>query len=903
MESGTRLGPYEILEQLGAGGMGEVYLAQDTRLGRRVAVKVLPAAFAGDADRLARFELEARAAAALNHPHIAAIHDVGAETGDDGTTVHYIVQELLDGENLRDLLDQGVLPLARARELAVEVAEALVAAHDAGIVHRDLKPENVFVTEPGGHAKVLDFGLAKLTEIVSVSGAAADSPTMIGTVQGQIVGTVGYMAPEQVEGGVIDHRTDIFAFGCLLYEMLAGRRGFGGRSTVETLQQVVHEDPVPLATLRSDLPDDLGRVVDKCLRKDPRERYQGTLDIVVDLRAADLAPPEKAATQVASGEVGRPIASRPLVWSAAAVLLVASFAAGRLWTGEAAPATSRPVRLTLQLDYPVRLQSYAADVPFALSPNGQTLVYAPGGLTEPLYRRDLGSDEVQPLAGTESAGTVFFSPDGRWVGFHSLAENALMRVALSGGAPQLIAPLAGQPFGASWGADDMIVFAGNSTRGLRSVPAAGGTLVQLTSSETGDDDYRAHAYPHHLPDGEHLLFSIDTGELESVRVAVLSLSSGEVTELGVHGQAPWYTQSGSDGYLVYTQSAGLVAVPFDLASLAVTGMPVALLSPVHVQAPGAVFVTSANDGTLMFASPLGTAETEATWVDRQGVASPAEVIFDEALSVRVRLSPDGARIAWATQGIGRTDLWIGSLRSDEKYRLTTAGRDSVYQAWSPDSERVAYSSNRTARFQLYVSNVGGGGDQRLVESEAADIVGSWSPDGSTLFFYRVDLVSRRDIYAYSFDDGTVTPLVVTGADERSPEISPDGRWLAYLSDESGVHEVYVMSYPDLRTKRQVSEGGASELRWSRSGDEIFYRSDDLMMMAAPFVTAPQLEIGAGRALFEDVYARDPFKSGSYGIGPDGRFLMGRPVAEPSIETLHVIQGFREELQRMVSAQQ
>ncbi|NKB89435.1 MAG: protein kinase [Acidobacteria bacterium] len=904
MKIGTRLGPYEILEQLGAGGMGEIYVAEDTRLGRRVAVKVLPPGFASDADRLARFELEARAAAALSHPHIAALHDVGAEPGEDGAPIHYMVQELLDGENLRDLLDKGVLPLKRVRQLAVEVAEALVAAHDGGIVHRDLKPENVFVTEPGGHAKVLDFGLAKLTEVVPASGPAADSPTVIGTMQGQLMGTVGYMAPEQVEGGDIDSRTDVFAFGYLLYEMLAGRRGFGGRSVVETLQQVVHEEPELLATLRTDLPDDLRRIVDKCLRKDPQERYQGTSDIVVDLRAADLVPTEKVVEQPAVNQPNpeRSAASWLVLGAAAIVLAVAGFASGRLSQGGGEPEATQPVRLALPLEYPLVLRQGATGLPFALSPDGRTLVYAQGGVDSPLYRRDLASGETTAIAGTEGAGSVVFSPDGRWLGFHSLVENALMRVALSGGAPQVIQPMAGQPFGVSWSADDILVFAGNSTGGLRGVPAAGGDEVQLTTVEA-DSEFLVHGYPYHLPGGEHLLFTLDSGAMESSRIAVLELSTGEITDLGMRGQSPRYAQSGADGYLIFAQSAGLVGVPFDLASLSVTGVPVALVSPVHVQNPGSVFVSISGDGTLVFATPLGAGASAPVWVDRDGNETPGGEVTNGGLgATRARLSPDGSRAVWSIPEAYRTDIWVNSLASGDRYRLTAGGTSSVYPAWSPDGAQVAYSSNRDARFQLYVSDVDGG-DRRLLESDTADIVASWSPDGSTLFFYRVDSVTKRDVFSYSFDDDTVTPLVVTDADERSPEISPDGRWLVYLSDESGVHEVYVASYPGLQTTRQVSNGGATEARWSYTGDEILYRSEDLKFMAAEVVTAPQLEVRPGRVLFDDVFGRDNFKSANYGVASDGRLLMRRVLADPRVEILHVFQGFLDEVHRVVSAQQ
>ena len=910
MESGTRLGPYEIVEQLGAGGMGEVYLAEDTRLGRKVAIKVLPGEFAGDAERLARFEIEARAAAALNHPHIAALHDVGAEAGAGGVTVHYMVQELLDGKNLRELLDEGVLPLKRAQELAVEVADALVAAHEAGVVHRDLKPENIFITEPGGHAKVLDFGLAKLTEVVPVTGPAADSPTVVGTMHGQLMGTVGYMAPEQIEGGAVDHRTDLFAFGCLLYEMLAGRRGFGGRSTVETLQQVVHEEPPPLQELRPDLPRDLGRVVQKCLRKDPRERYQGAADLVVDLRSADLADAapasEAAAVSDADAEGGR--GRSPLALAAgAAILLAAGFATGSLWQGGGAPDTpSRLVRLTLPVDPGLEVDSTNGVAPFAISPDGRTVVFGPGGPTDPLYRRDLDSTEPVPLPGTESASAVFFSPDGRWVGFHSGEESSLMRVALSGGAPQQISSIAGYPYGVSWGPDDLIVYADNSSRGLRSVPAAGGTPVQLTEADATDEGYLAHHYPYHLPDGEHLLFTIGTEEVESLRIAVLSLTTGEITDLGVRGQSPQYVQSGSHGYLIYGQAAGLVAVPFDLGSLSVTGVPVAVLSPLHVQPPGGVFLSRGADGVFVYAQRLGIGVSEPTWVERDGATEPAPEIFDGASSVRVRFSPDSSQIAATLTApeSGRLDLWLGAPGSSNRYRLSTAGSANIFHTWSPDGRRLAYSSNRTARFQLYVTDAAGGEDARLVESGYADIAGSWSPDGSTLFFYRVDPVSQRDLYAYSFLDESVTPVLATPVDERVPMISPDGRWLAYISDETGLHELFVVSYPDMRTKRQLSEGGAAEPAWSRSGDELFYRSDDQVMMAVSFSATSQLQIGAPRPLFADAeFSRNGFKSTSYEIGPDGRFLMSRVVTRPVIERLYVVQGFRDELHRLVSAQQ
>ncbi|MGD8816476.1 MAG: protein kinase, partial [Acidobacteriota bacterium] len=633
---GKTLGPYEILEQLGAGGMGQVYLGQDTRLGRRVAIKVLPAEFASDHERLARFEQEARAAAALNHPHIAVVHDVGSESGEDGVTTHFIVQEYLEGQSLRERLVVGALSVDKALSLAIEIGEALTAAHKAGIIHRDLKPDNVFVTAER-HAKVLDFGLAKLTEAAPVSADLSMSPTMLGTVAGQVMGTAGYMAPEQAAGRTdIDHRADLFAFGCVFYEMLTGRQPFPGRSVAEILSRIQHEEPAPLADDKRSLPDSLQRVVDKCLAKDPDLRYQHADDMVVDLRRAKTVgiagPPAAdagAGRGIPHGATGRRAVP---VLVAVALAVVAALAGGWIARNMFRADAPDPVALTISLQDGLVIPTYRYNdalsrATIALSPDGELLAFVArrDGVGR-LFLRDLRSYEIIEVPSSDRAMMPFFSPDGRQVGF--MANGKLWRAAISGGVPVEIGNVTSAAVGASWGADGTIVYAPSYASRLWKIPAAGGVAEPLTTLrlEAGE---ASHRWPHVLPDGSGVLFSIKPSTAQTLnegRIAIASLATGEYEVVLEGGTAARYIDG---GYLAYAREGRLFAATFDLATRQV-GSPVPVLENlVSHPTNGAAWFALASNGTIAWVPGKEVlARTELQWLTQDGTVIPFTLVDD-----------------------------------------------------------------------------------------------------------------------------------------------------------------------------------------------------------------------------------------------------------------------------------
>ena len=550
---GTSLGPYKIIEQLGAGGMGEVYLGEDTRLGRKVAIKVLPAEFASDPERLARFEQEARAAAALNHPHIAVVHDVGSEAGEGGATTHFIVQEYLEGQSLRERLDKGALPLGKALDLATEAGEALIAAHKAGIIHRDLKPDNIFVTEEG-HAKVLDFGLAKLTEMAAPTGGSASmSPTMLGTVAGQVMGTVGYMAPEQINGEEIDQRADLFAFGCVLYQTVTGRQAFSGRNVMQTLDLILAEEPVSLGEIDSELPAELERIVRKSLAKEPDKRYQTAADLVVDLRAvqaeitggtaqsaAKLGGRRDGSSSAASGGIGRGTVAMIAVVAA----LVSAAAAWAALRSPAAPV-GPPMAFTMELP-PETVFDSAGRHLLAFSADGESLVFV---ANEQLYLHNMRDPGATAIRGTENGGRMpFFSPDGQRVGFW--AENELRTVSINGGVATTLCET-DNPWGASWTEDDRVIW-GRGRRGIWQVADTGGRPEQIINVDEGES---AHG-PQLLPCGTTVLFTLSqvSATWDDARIVVEDLESGYRTVLVESGSDARYL---STGHLVYIREETL----------------------------------------------------------------------------------------------------------------------------------------------------------------------------------------------------------------------------------------------------------------------------------------------------------------------------------------------------------
>ncbi len=855
MESGTRLGPYEILEQLGAGGMGEVYLAQDTRLGRKVAIKVLPEEFASDPERLARFEQEARAAAGLNHPHIAVVHDIGTE-GD----THFMVQEYLQGQSLREALEKGALPLDKALNLATEVGEALTVAHRAGIVHRDLKPDNIFVTEQG-HAKVLDFGLAKLMEVSTLSGSASMSPTMLGTVAGQVMGTAGYMAPEQVNGEEVDQRADLFAFGCVLYESVTGRRAFAGASVVQTLSKIAHEEPEPVSEIVATSPAELHRIVRKCLAKEPAKRYQAAGDLVVDLQAL-AADVESGAAMPAGGQVVDAAAvvapDRGSAWRLAAPMAAVALIIGVLgtWvaTRPASPAPELPVQFEFELPEGVDFTN-AGRRSIAISPDGSRIVFVGN---RQLWMRQLGDLVPTPIPGTETARTPFFSPDGQQIGFATEDPGQLKRVSTTGGAPVVLGP-ASNPYGASW-ADNGMIYFGQGSEGIWQVPGTGGTPEVVIDVQDGEE---AHG-PQLLPGGEWLLFTLRSGGgWADAKIVADSLVTGDrvvLIEGGTDGR--WVPT----GHLVYTLATTLFAVAFDPEVMEPPTGATSVVEGVRTTGfTGSSQYGFADNGRFVYVP--GTAGfddvSQIGLIDRHG-GSVDPLPFEPRDSSDMDLSPDGRHIALEIEGTdeagGDADhIWIYEIQRGARVLLTTEG-DNENPVWSPDGAWVFFSSERDGNRDIWKRRADRSLDAELVLDMAEPVrPAAISADGKNLLFHNgaVGRGRESDGGLLALDtDQEPEMLLATPAYELMHEFSPDGRFISFSSNETGQLEVYVMELATGATfSVSTSVRGGSGARWSADGKEIFYLAMDGPAILAtevttdPFSASEPVEVSGVRRSF------------------------------------------------------
>ena len=818
---GKTLGHYEILEPLGKGGMGEVYLAEDPRLGRKVAIKVLPAEFVDDGERLARFEQEARAAAALNHPHIAAVFDVGTE----GET-HFMVQEYLEGNTLREPLKKGALPLKKALDLATEIAEALAAAHSAGIIHRDLKPENIFITKEG-HAKVLDFGLAKLMETAPAMSPGTDaskSPTMLGTVAGQVMGTAGYMAPEQVQGdGDIDHRADLFAFGCVLYEMVSGRQPFSGKNVIQTLDRIVNEEPVSIGEINSDVPAESLRIVRKCLAKEPVNRYQGASDLVVDLRTLGADVEAGTAMPLGGQPVVAPMAaetSRGIPWKLAASIAVpiALLAAFVVWIKSPSPPESLIRRFSI--DYPpdTTFQSRAT-LGVAISPDGSSVVF---NADRQLWLRTIDDLVATPIRGTEQARVPFFSPDGQQLVFWG-EDGQMKKVSISGGAPVSLGPAPEWAYGASW-ADDGYIYFGQGAGGILRVSENGGEPQVVVQMEEGE---QAHG-PQLLPGGEWLLFTLKSrsGSWNDASIVAQPVSGGEPKLLVAGGTDGRYVPT---GHIVYSLEGNLFAVPFDADSIEVTGGSVSIVEGVR-QAfggrTGASQYAFSDRGGLVYMPGRGASDAyQLAWVDRNGQVEPLP--FEPRSSQNLDLSPDEQRIALEIQGDdGEWDIWIYEIeRGGSQVLLTTEGNNRE-PVWSPDGEWVFFRSDRSGNYDIFKRRADRSLDAELVlDTEAPVWPSSISEDGEMLLFNSGNFPSV-DVEILALDtDQEPEMLVATAATEAWSDFSPDGRFFAFQSNETGQFEVNVREVSSGRTfPVSTSTRGGVLPRWSQDGREIHYVS-------------------------------------------------------------------------------
>jgi serine/threonine protein kinase len=864
---GSRIGPYETLALLGAGGMGVVYRARDVNLNREIALKILPEAFVSDPDRLARFRREARLLASLSHPNIAAIYGF-EEAGDKRA----LVLELVEGETLADRLARGALATRDALRVAFQIAEALEAAHDQGVVHRDLKPGNIKI-RPDGTVKVLDFGLAKVARTSSLD-AAEPAPNASMTEVGTIMGTAAYMAPEQARGQAVDRHADIWAFGCVLYEMLTGTRVFPGDTLADVITSVAQGDP-DWGALPRDAPASIRVLLRRCLRPDVAHRLQHIGDARIEIEDA-LAGRDSGTIERAPLRVTR--WSRTVPWAIASLAVALGAAAALRSLRSSAPSEHIVSRLELNLPAGVDLDRVGGPNP-ALSPDSTQVAFVgvSSGVRQ-VYVRRLDQFDATPLRGTEQATSCFFSPDGRKIAF-LLPSGMLKTVALDDGAVVTLANEVDYTSGGAWGRDDRITFARQGV--LWQMAASGGAARQLTTLDAEHGEV-SHEWPTVIAGGQVLLFATTTSASpDTARIEGLSLTDHKRRVLVDVGTFPLYAPS---GYLIYFRDGALLVAPFDASRLEVTGTPVRVVENVATNvAPLAAVSTT---GSLVFA-PLTGASSRLVWVSRQGAE---QSISSDARDYRYpRLSRDGRRIVVESSG----DLWLHDIARGTFARLTSIGTVNVgFPLWTPDSSHIVFRTTTAMR----IVDADGSGRSELIEgTSAADHPNSVSPDGATLVF--VKMAATGDLHALSLRGKPAPhPLLATPAYEAGAQFSPDGRWLAYVSDESGKLEVYVRPFPALDRKFQVSTQGGTQVLWSPNGKELFYRSGD-KLLAVDVSTDPQLTLSTPRLLFERHYAFGSVTYPNYDVAPDGeRFVMVRD--ESGSGRLNVVLNWSDELARM-----
>jgi len=923
--AGTKLGTYEITGAIGSGGMGEVYRANDTKLGRDVAIKVLPEAFAHDSERLARFQREAKMLASLNHPNIATIHGL-----EHSNSTHFLIMELVPGETLAERIKrEGAVPVEEALKVAVQIAEALEAAHEKGIIHRDLKPANVKVT-PEGKVKVLDFGLAKAFAGDTADSNPSQSPTLsaVATMQGVLLGTAAYMSLEQARGKAVDKRTDIWAFGCVLYEMLTGKQAFDGEDITEILAAVVKTEP-DWQVLPPTTPAQISILLRRCLRKDRQQRLRDAADVRIEIEEALSAPVNilPAAPKV----------RRAAIWRWALASGLACLAIGAIATALVLGVRGRErppdvARVLVNVAPAETVAPSSANLPhptrmaITLSPDGKYLVFsATRGGKQQLYLRAMDRLEATPIAGTEGSDSPFFSPDGQWLGFWqgTLAMGAtgeLKKVSLSGG-PALALCKTGPLYGASWGSNDTIVFANQIGGGLWRVSAAGGTPQVLTTPDPKKGEF-SHRLPQMLPGSQAVLFTILRAyrRWDDAQIAVRSLVTSEQKVLLEGSADARYVRT---GHLVYARNGTLLAAPFDLAQLKMTGNPVGMVEGVMqdvndtlaIGDTGAAQFSVSDSGGLVYL-PGGIVpnfEVSLVWVDRAGRTEPLPLAPRAFGSPR--LSPDGQRLAFHTTQTNR-NVWVYDISRGASSQMTTEGQNNQ-SIWSPDGKRVTFGSAAAGPFNLFWKAADSSGPaERLTTDEHSQYPSSWSPDGKTLAFIQVATQTSYEIWTLSLEGGAAKsrPFVQTPFLNRWAEFSPDGRWLAYVSNESGRDEVYVQPYPGPGGRQQVSTEGGVAPAWARNGKELFYAvpasivgtipatNDALKMMAVDVTSQPTFTAGKPKMLFAGRYINNTPVRG-YDVTPDGRrFLMMQAKEQPpapALTEIVLVQNWFEELKRRV----
>lgn len=868
MATGTRLGSYEVIAQIGAGGMGVVYRARDSKLGRDVAIKVLPDVFARDPERLSRFEREAKMLAALNHPNIATIYGL-----EQSGNTNYLVMELVTGETLAERIQgEGPIPLDEALGIARQIAEALEAAHDKGIIHRDLKPANVKVT-PDGKVKVLDFGLAKAFEGDLAAEDMNNSPTlsMAATMHGVILGTAAYMSPEQARGKAVDKRTDTWAFGCVLYELLTGRQAFQGEDVTEILAAVVKTEP-DWSRLPQSIPPAIGTLLRRCLRKDRNQRLRDAADARIEIEDALSAPSVAPSSAVPEGTGWR----RPISLGAAILLAgitIVCVGAGVWYLKPSGSQTGRtPMRFAFSLPPNVRINEGAGQN-LDLSSDGTHVAF--NGIREDgsfqVYVQQMGSLEAKPIAGTESAGALdpVFSPDGQWLAIRT--SGKLKKVPVGGGEPVTLCDLQNAR-GISWGQDDTIVFADVANPGIWQVAAAGGAPKLLVATDPSKAE--SFYWPELLPGGNAVLFTVgDEFDWGDEQIVVQELATGKRHVLVEAATSPRLLPN---GYLLYVRDRTVMAAAFDPASLQLTTAGVPVLQGVgQGLSSGIAYYGVARNGSLVYV-PAGSWEQARTlvWEGREGNAQPIALPGESFLFPSI--SPDGKRIATGVEG-GKNQVWIYDMSGSSFNRLTFEGGNRS-PVWNPDGSRIAYASVREGSRAIFWKAVDGtGGEELLTRGGGRLYLNSFSPDRRILAFTQWDPKTGYDIWLLPLDgERKPRPFLQTPAFEAGAMFSPDGRWVAYTSDESGRYEVYVQPFEGPGGKWQVSAEGGQQPRWARNGRELFYLAPDQEnVMAVDVTTQPTFRAGkpiqVGRG--QGIGAIAPPLASNYDVSSDGqRFL-------------------------------
>jgi Tol biopolymer transport system component len=865
---GTRLGDYEVLSELGAGGMGEVYRARDRRLDRDVAVKLIHGHVCNDPDRVARFQREARTLAALNHPHVASVYGYGESAG-----VCFLVMELVPGETLAEVIARGGPSSADAIRLGAHIAAALETAHEAGIVHRDLKPANIKI-RPDGVAKVLDFGLAKAAG-GDDNRLLTQSPTLKSD-EGAFTGTVAYMSPEQARGKPVDRRADIWAFGCVMFEMVAGRHPFSAATMSDTLVSILDREP-DWTLIPRETPPAVDRLIRRCLRKDSAQRLRDIGDARLDLEDALSAP----ATNTPA--VGALVARRSRMRVVALAIL--SMAAGVLLTLIARPrpasAPGPPMHFVVAL--PAAEKLAGLDFPaVAISPDATQIVYvgSRGGRTR-LFLRRMNEPQTDAIPGTADAISPFFSPDGTSLGF--FAGGKLKKLSLRGGEPVDVCDAA-IGFGGSWGPDGTIVFSATTGSGLSRVSAGGGAPSRLTTLDAERGEF-SHRWPELLPDGNTVLFTVGTlGSWDDAEIVAFDLKSGRRQILVKGGTNPQYLRT---GHLMYARAGTLMAVPFDHERLAVTGTAVRVIDNVMESFDGAAQAAISASGTLTYAR--GTQQVLRRLIGLDSDRVPTAFAAPLRGYASPRFSPDGRKLAVTIAGTTE-DVWIYDIGQTTLQQLTFESNNSA-PTWTPDGNSITFTSNRGGALNLFIARAdGSSAPERLAKSDHIQVPGSWSPDGKMLAFVEHHPKSGRDIWLLpAAGSGPAQALLQSEFDESSPQFSPDGRWLAYVSNELGRNEIFVRSNSNPPRKHQVSDGGGTEPVWAPDGGRIFYRQGH-RLFARELRPAGELRLGKQEVVFDGEFERGTIDRANYDAAPgSGRLVLVGSIEQHSGESeLHVV---------------